>query len=78
MGLKRFQEAESAFRRTLELRKDWSLPYSAFGALLVRLNRDSDAEPLLRNAIRLDEQNNLAIRMLGRHSISAATQKQSG
>jgi len=64
VGLARFQEAESAFRRTLELRKDWTLPYSAFGALLVRLNRNSDAEPLLRESIRLDAHNNLALRML--------------
>ncbi|HUS09027.1 MAG TPA: tetratricopeptide repeat protein, partial [Pyrinomonadaceae bacterium] len=64
VGLARFQEAESAFRRTLELKKDWTLPYSAFGALLVRLNRNSDAEPLLREAIRLDAHNSLALRML--------------
>ena len=76
VGLSRFPEAESAFRRTLELRKDWSLPYSAFGALLVRLNRDSDAEPLLREAIRLDRQNNMALRMLADIRLRAGDTKE--
>ena len=40
VGLGRLPEAESGFRRTIALRKDWSLPYSALGALLVRLERD--------------------------------------
>src|SRR4029079_7034237 len=61
VALARYPEAESAFRHTMELKQDWSLPYSAYGALLVRLNRDADATPLLREAIRLDPQNNLAM-----------------
>jgi len=40
------------------------MPYSALGALLVRLNRDADAEPVLRQAVKLDTQDNLALRML--------------
>jgi tetratricopeptide (TPR) repeat protein len=64
VGLGRLQEAESGFRRAIELRKDWSLPYSALGALLVRLNRDADAESALRQAIRLDKQDSVALRML--------------
>ena len=76
VGLGRFQEAESAFRRTLELRKDWSLPYSALGALLVRLNRDSDAEPLLRQAIQTRRAKQPGAPHVGRHSsASRATQK---
>ncbi|HEV2828765.1 MAG TPA: tetratricopeptide repeat protein [Pyrinomonadaceae bacterium] len=76
VGLARYQEAESAFRRTLELKKDWALPYSAYGALLVRLNRDSDAEPILRDAIRLDGQNNVALRLLADIRLRAGDTKQ--
>jgi tetratricopeptide (TPR) repeat protein len=76
VGLARFQEAESAFRHTLELKKDWSLPYAALGSLLVRLNRDSDAEPLLRNAIRLDAQNYLAVRILADMRLRAGDTKE--
>ena len=76
VGLARYPEAESAFRHTIELKKDWSLPYSAYGALLVRLNRDADATPLLRDAIRLDPQNNLAIRMLADIRLRAGDAKE--
>ena len=62
--LGRWDEAETGFRRVLALRKDWSLPFSALGALLVRRERDAEAEPLLREALRLDQENNLARRML--------------
>src|ERR1041385_973149 len=64
VGLSRFKDAEEAFRHTIQLKKDWSLPYSALGALLMRSNRDSEAEPLLRESIKLDPQNNLGVRML--------------
>lgn len=60
----RSAEAESGFRRAIELKKDWSLPYSALGTLLVGLNRDSEAESFLREAIKLDAHSNLALRML--------------
>jgi tetratricopeptide (TPR) repeat protein len=76
VSLSRFQEAETAFRHTLELKKDWALPYAAFGALLVRLNRDSDGEPLLRKAIRLDAQNYLAIRILADIRLRAGDTKE--
>jgi len=64
VSLGRLTEAESGFRRVLELRRDWALPYSALGALLVRLNRDREADPLLRQALKLDGQNNVALRVL--------------
>ena len=50
--------------RAIALRKNWSLPYSTLGALLVRRNRDTDAEAFLREAIKLDAQDNLALRIL--------------
>lgn len=52
--LKRFEEAEKGFRRAIELRADWSLPYSALGSLLVKLNRHKDAESILTEALKLD------------------------
>lgn len=75
-GLGRSSEAESSFRRAIELRKDWSLPYSALGALLVRLGRDSDAESPLRQAIKLDAQNNVALLMLADVRLRAGDPKE--
>jgi tetratricopeptide (TPR) repeat protein len=69
--LGRAAEAESSFRRAIELRKSWSLPYSALGALLARLNRDKEAEPPLREAIRLDPHDLLATRVLANVRLSA-------
>lgn len=53
VGLKRPADAEIALRRAIELRKDWSLPYSALGNLLSRSEKDKEAEPLLRRALQL-------------------------
>ncbi len=64
VALGRLPEAESGFKRSIELRKNWTLPYSGLGALLVRLDRDQEAETYLRQAIKLDPQNYLASRML--------------
>jgi len=74
--LGRSAEAESSFRRAIELRKSWSLPYSALGALLGRLNRDKDAEPLLREAIRLDPNDLLAARILANVRLAANDPKE--
>jgi tetratricopeptide (TPR) repeat protein len=51
--LNRNDEAEKAFSRAIELRKNWLLPYSALGNLLTHLSRDKEAEPLLRRALQL-------------------------
>jgi tetratricopeptide (TPR) repeat protein len=76
VALKRPFEAESGFRRAIELRKDWALPRSALGALLVSLNRDPEAESTLREAIRLDGQSNLALRMLADIRLRAGDAKE--
>ncbi|MEP6913077.1 MAG: tetratricopeptide repeat protein [bacterium] len=76
VALKRQVEAESGFRRAIELRKDWALPRSALGALLVTLNRDPEAESTLREAIRLDAQSNLALRMLADIRLRAGDAKE--
>jgi tetratricopeptide (TPR) repeat protein len=51
--LDRSPEAEQAFTRAIDLKKDWLLPNSALGALLARAGRDKEAEPFLRRAIQL-------------------------
>lgn len=69
VSLGRLAEAEAAFRRSIELRKDWALPYASLGALLARNNRgqnnrDQEAEPPLRQAIKLEAQNGMALSAL--------------
>ena len=76
VALKRPVDAESGFRRAIELRKDWALPRSALGALLVSLNRDPEAESTLREALRLDAQSNLALRMLANIRLRAGDAKE--
>ena len=49
--------AERAFRRAVELRGDWSLALAGLGAFLVDRDKLVEAEPLLKKAIDLDEQN---------------------
>lgn len=49
--------AERSFRRAVELREDWSLALAGLGAFLVDKDKLAEAEPLLKKAIELDEQN---------------------
>ena len=60
----KYPEAEAAFRRSIELKKSWSLPYSGLGVLLMRVNRDADAEKSFRQALIIDGNDNLALRLL--------------
>jgi tetratricopeptide (TPR) repeat protein len=53
VALDRSAEAEKAFTRAVDLRKDWGLPFSALGNLLARASRDKEAEPVLRRAMQL-------------------------
>ncbi len=76
VSLARFKEAESGFRRAIDLRKDWSLPYSGLGALLVRLNRDREADPILRLALKLDPRDNVALRLLADIRLRAGDAKE--
>ncbi|MDQ3666027.1 MAG: tetratricopeptide repeat protein [Acidobacteriota bacterium] len=63
-SLGRMGEAESALRRAINQRKDWSLPYSALGILLARANRNTEAETALRQALKLESHDYLALRLL--------------
>ncbi|MDT7781508.1 MAG: hypothetical protein QOC99_4020 [Acidobacteriota bacterium] len=58
VALKRLPEAEKSYRRSIELRPNWSLPPAALGLLLVRTaGREREAEPLLRRSLELDPKN---------------------
>src|SRR5213593_1913091 len=63
-SLARLDEAEVAFRRAILLKKNWSLPFSALGALLMRRERDGDAAGIFRQALAVDPQDNVALRLL--------------
>src|SRR6185295_7326781 len=53
-SLGRLSEAETAFRLAISYKKKWSFPFTALGALLMRQQRDKEAEPLLRQALAVD------------------------
>jgi tetratricopeptide (TPR) repeat protein len=76
VSLKRHADAEAGFKRTIELRKEWALPYAALGSLLTTLNRDKEAEPLLRQALKLESNNNLALRLLADIRLRAGDAKE--
>lgn len=54
LSLGRQPEAESAFRRAVELRADWTLALVALGSMLERRGEFGEAEKLLNKAISLD------------------------
>jgi len=56
-SLGKLDEAESAFRRALELREDWSLALANLGSVLVRKNNFAEADKILIRAIETDELN---------------------
>lgn len=57
VSLGKKNEAETAFRRALELRADWTLPMASLGSLLIEKDKFSDAEKILKKAIELDARN---------------------
>ena len=63
-ALDRSSEAEKAFARAIELRKDWVLPFSALGNLLARSARDKEAEPFLRRALQLGAKDSITLASL--------------
>jgi tetratricopeptide (TPR) repeat protein len=60
-ALDRSPEAEKAFARAIDLKKDWVLPVSALGNLLARLGRDKEAELLLRRALQLGAKDSVTL-----------------
>lgn len=57
LGLGRTLDAESAFRKAVGLRDDWSLAYAYLGAALIRQEKFAEAKPVLSKAIELDAEN---------------------
>ena len=53
-SLGRLTEAEAAFRLAISYKKNWALPYSALGVVLMRQTRDKDAEQFFRQALTID------------------------
>lgn len=54
------KDAETSYRRAIELKEDWVLPMANLGELLVKLNKYAEAEMLLKKVIQLDSQNSKA------------------
>ncbi len=54
-------EAETAYRRAVALRPDWTLAMTGLGALLVNRGKYAEAEPVLRKVLELEPQNPPAI-----------------
>lgn len=57
LALGKVADAESSFRRAVELRPDWSLAFSGLGAVLVQQEKFTEAEPVLTKALALDDLN---------------------
>ncbi len=57
LSLGKRDNAESAFRRAVELREDWTLALAALGSVLVEKGSWVEAETILLKAIKLDELN---------------------
>lgn len=75
-SLWRLPEAEAAFRLAISYKKNWSLPYSALGAVLMRQERDKEAEQLFRQALVADNKDGVALRMLAELRLRAGDVKE--
>lgn len=76
IALARYDEAETALRIAISQKKNWSLPHSALGALLMHRNRDSEAEQSFRQAIAIDKQDGFALRLLADIRLRAGDPKE--
>ena len=56
-SLGKLDEAESAFRRAVDLRDDWSLGLASLGSVLVRKGKFGEAEKYLLDSVTLDDLN---------------------
>jgi tetratricopeptide (TPR) repeat protein len=57
LALNQTENAETAFRRAVGLRADWTLPMASLGAILVQKNEFPEAEKVLSKAVEIDEMN---------------------
>jgi tetratricopeptide (TPR) repeat protein len=74
-SLGRLVEAESAFKLAIAQKKNWSMPHSALGALLMRGKRDAEAEQSFRQALKIDAQDGVALRLLSELRLRAGDAK---
>jgi superkiller protein 3 len=74
-SLGRLVEAEAAFKLAITQKKNWSLPHSALGALLMRNKRDAEAEQSFRQALKIDSQDGIALRLLSELRLRAGDAK---
>ena len=61
LALNRIAESESAFRRAVELRGDWTLALTALGSVLTRQGKLQEAEKLLLKVAEMEPSNSAAI-----------------
>lgn len=57
LSLGKDREAETSYRRALELKSDWTLPMADLGELLLKSGRFAEADALLKKVILLDASN---------------------
>jgi tetratricopeptide (TPR) repeat protein len=76
VALKQLPEAEKSLRRAVELHRDWSLPQTALGLLLVRAGNDAGAEPFLRRAVELDAKDANALAALASLRLRAGAKEE--
>ncbi|HEX6043042.1 MAG TPA: tetratricopeptide repeat protein [Pyrinomonadaceae bacterium] len=74
-SLGRLVEAESAFKLAIAQKKNWSMPHSALGALLMRSKRDAEAEQSFRQALKIAAQDGVALRLLSELRLRAGDAK---
>ena len=74
-SLGKLVEAEAAFKLAIVQKKNWSLPHSALGALLMRNKRDAEAEQSFRQALKIDPQDGVALRLLSELRLRAGDAK---
>src|SRR5262245_10628592 len=65
-SLARLPEAEAAFRLAISYKKNWALPYSTLGVVLMRQSRDKDAEQSFRQALTVDDRERSEERRVGK------------
>ncbi|MEP6847995.1 MAG: tetratricopeptide repeat protein [Acidobacteriota bacterium] len=57
LSLGKIDNAETAFRKAVELREGWSLALASLGSLLVTKEKYAEASPLLAKSVEIDGQN---------------------
>ena len=75
-SLGRLAEADAALRLAISYKKNWSLPYSALGVVLMRQSRDKDAEQFFRQALNIDNKDSVALRVLSELRLRAGDPKE--